>query len=1840
MQNVIHVTLDPTTRAKTFVVSLRDVALVVVLSVVMIFGAYLRFAGMNWDDYSYLHPDERFLTLQVLGPLGGRLQPTDWTWKSSGTPGITTSAAEQLPLCTGRYPQVGSDPTTIGVGGYFDTMCSTWNPNNVGVGGYVYGTLPLFIAKVVNDAWADMSPNLPEALKYNGVHLAWRVSSAFWDTGTILLVFLMAWRLMGKWPGVLAAALYCLAVLPIQKAHFGTVNATTSFFTALALYAAISVQKQGKLWDYVLFGVAFAAALAGRINMVPLAGVVVLSAILYTLPAFDEKLAWEHRRALLTRAVIGLVLAGFVSVICFRIFNPYAFMGPSFFGVSLNPRWLQDVQEGSFNVSGGSDGPPNWQWLGRANYIFPLLHITVWGLGIAFGVTMLLSWLSAGWGLLRFRAGALQVAIPFIWILVYFGWLGGIWVTTMRYYLPLYASFAVLTAWGLTTLFMNVRKHVALYNMGQWRVWAAGGVIAFVVGFTLLWALMFTNIYRVMLTRVQGAHWLWENVPADFAMEVRNRETNSPIANVPLINIAIPNRIYAPEGAPITEVASEIDVGGGYVDYFTATANGVITHVYAPRLGDPANSNTPKTVRVTLSDPADTINTVSGTLTSDFLRTTHPLGTEYHIPLDQPFYVEQGKQYTFAVEVIGGRLYIGGSVVATEGTWDDRLTTVNTCTLPNNLSITANGALPSGLVSQNQCNGRGLTYTTAHINMDLYMSMEDGPAKRDIILRTLDEADYLAITSNRFYDTQSRNPMRWPFSTHYYEALFAGELGFELVAQFDETFEFGPFRVSDQYLPNYSGPRWLNEFEADEAFHVYDHPAVFVFRKSANYNPAAVRRVLDAALGTPQQALTVGQCPENLGEFYCSTDLVGQVVRTSLDADASPTLLQQPRDVRAINEAGGTWSELFPRDSIVNAPLIFGGVDYGGMRTTLLWWWTIIVFGWVAFPLLFVAFPFLSDRGYGLAKISGLLLVSWLSWFLTSARLPLWSQTGLAICLVALFGISLAVSWRWRADLLAHIRQYRWRLLSIELITLIAFLAFVGVRLTNPDLWHNAMGGEKPMDFAYFNATLRTTIFPAFDPWHAGGYINYYYYGFVLVGAPTLLLGVVPSVAYNLVIPTLFALTGIGAFSVAFNAAAAWRARQQVPANPWVAGVAAFVLAVVLGNLGTIAVFVEGLAQTGGYNRPHYIEEDLIQTYQDANNGALPADEMLTQFRMQAQTESRSVSLSILWRGVRRLNDGRILDLGTNRWYWAPTRIIAEESATNPKGRDNAIHEMPFFTFLYADLHAHMIAMPLIFIVLAFLLNELLKDGARPALSACLSIGLGALTVGLLRATNTWDWLTFMILSFGGLGFVWWTRWKFRSETLIALALAALALGYMLTRQHTGIPDMASTLARYGALGVAGLFVLAWALWAPLSRAALTEALLVFGGFFAVQWFVALPFTNYFATAFSSAEVWEGPITSLGAYLTIHGLFLFLILSLLIWESVRWMSAVPMSALRGRFYPVMVALGAAGVGLVVVLSVGLVGYPVVWVGLPLLAWTSLLFFRPQQSAVMRFLLALVGLGLGLTLGVEFVVLSGDIGRQNTLFKFYIQVWLLFSVVGGVALATLVQATDRWSDWVRVPWFLVVGVMVAAAALYPVMATRGRAADRFNTQIPVSLDGMSYMQYVFTYGEEVRPGIASMIPFDGDYPAIRWMQDNIQGTPTIMEGMSSSEYKWGNRFAIYTGLPSVQGWRHHQSQQRSLPPMTDLVNLRNANVNAFYLTNDITAAWRILRHYSVRYVVVGELERARYISQPTDLQQFNGIAKFDQMVLMGLLTPVYQDGNTTIYQVNVDAILPELLTARG
>lgn len=131
----------------------------------------------------------------------------------------------------------------------------------------------------------------------------------------------------------------------------------------------------------------------------------------------------------------------------------------------------------------------------------------------------------------------------------------------------------------------------------------------------------------------------------------------------------------------------------------------------------------------------------------------------------------------------------------------------------------------------------------------------------------------------------------------------------------------------------------------------------------------------------------------------------------------------------------------------------------------------------------------------------------------------------------------------------------------------------------------------------------------------------------------------------------------------------------------------------------------------------------------------------------------------------------------------------------------------------------------------------------------------------------------------------------------------------------------------------------------------------------------------------------------------------------------------------------------------------------------------------------------------------------------------------------------------------------------------------------------------------------------------DYEAIQWMRQNIKGSPVIMEG-NTGLYHWGNRYSIYTGLPTVIGWDWHTKQQYSLLP-GDLIDYRIGLVREFYNTPDPERAVEIASRYDVSYVIVGGLERAVYDA--------NGLNKFDTASDMWNL--VYQNEQVKIYQVH-------------
>jgi hypothetical protein len=230
----------------------------------------------------------------------------------------------------------------------------------------------------------------------------------------------------------------------------------------------------------------------------------------------------------------------------------------------------------------------------------------------------------------------------------------------------------------------------------------------------------------------------------------------------------------------------------------------------------------------------------------------------------------------------------------------------------------------------------------------------------------------------------------------------------------------------------------------------------------------------------------------------------------------------------------------------------------------------------------------------------------------------------------------------------------------------------------------------------------------------------------------------------------------------------------------------------------------------------------------------------------------------------------------------------------------------------------------------------------RPTWIAILATALGGLAVGLLRPTNSWDWITYLVLGMVGLLFAIYLRRE------------------RLTR-HT-------LLAWVGQVG-----------W-----------------FFAAQTLAALPFLTYFATSYNAARSFEGNKTPIWVYLTIHGLFLFIVVSLLVWQTARLLQRLYVRDFVGRAWSLLVATGLAAVALVTLIFVGLSGqiwlfdfpFPVALIALPLIAWCGLLFLVPDQSRELRIVYALTALALAVSLGVEIVVLEGDIGRQNTFFKFY------------------------------------------------------------------------------------------------------------------------------------------------------------------------------------------------------------------------------------------------------------
>jgi YYY domain-containing protein len=1538
----------------------------------------LRLVNVNWDNGTHLHPDERHIT--------------------------SVSVSLRVPSSLGQY---------------FDTDSSPLNPYNHDTPSFVYGTLPIFLDKVVSETldWSSSKPVLDkiippgsvEKVSYDQTNLVGRGLAAFFDVGTVLLIFLIGRRLYGSKVGLLAALLLATAAFPIQNAHFFVVDPFLTFFATLTLYFCVRIAQQGGGWNYALAGLALGFATASKVTGVAMAPVIGLAALIHHWPAMvqlgrraglypspapaerpGEKLLrqlqdmrgqalaerpgekrWSKVLLPLVPPAFGLLLALFVAFCTFRVAQPYAFETPrwsdlAFWSIRLNPRWVADQRNQNNLLGGEASFPPSVQWIGRTAYLHPLQNMVLWGMGPALGLAAWGGFLYVLWRAV-FRREASHL-LPAFWVAIYFLFMGRQFSLYMRYFLPMYGPLALFAAYLLFDVW-RAAKEGNFGWLGALRpkvrhalARTAKAAVVAVVALAVLWGLAFASIYTRPVTRVTASHWINQNIPA-------------------------------------------------------------------------------------------------------------------------------------------------GSAIATEA-WDDDL--------------------PLGLPG-------GHSYRT----VSLGVVEVDSTQKLAQMADALDQADYISISSNRAYGSLTRVPAAYPMMVRYYDALFAGDLGFRKVATF--TSYPGLLGIS---VPDDS---------AEESFTVYDHPKVMIFQKTPEYSRDHLVSVLTDGPTDGVTGLTPATSSQN-------------------------ALLLRPKDLEK-QVSGGTWTSLFDPNSFSN-------------RFPLVTWLLLVEAASLALvPLAVVLFRRLPDGGYLLTKPLGVLALAYPVWLGASLKLFDFTRGSSLAVLFLLVLVGGLTAYRTRDSLRDYIRQHRRMILFGEVLFLGAFVAFYFIRLNNPDLWHAARGGEKPMDFAYLNAIVRSTTIPPYDPWFSGGYINYYYFGHFMTANLVKLTGILPEVAFNLAVPLFFAACVAAAFSVGYNLAEAarrllCRRPGRLPIPAWtavLAGLMAAFLVTVAGNLKGADVMVDQLSDIS----PWHTGIPVVD----------PA-------------------LAVIGGGTKVLFGAADLPRYD---YWAPSRAIT----TNPG--NNAITEFPYFTFLFADLHAHLMAIPFMIVSLglglALVLNarsEASAGGRSPASRERLYVTLGlvallGLVVGALRWINSWDYPTFLII-----------------------ALAAVFIAERARRGRVDMPMLRRTIV-LGAL----LALLSWAFFLPFSRN------------------YAMPATGFQGMPDPS----ELPRTPFNQYLSHFGVFIFLTGSLLTFLAYRAVRR------RGAKRSLM-ALVATGVGVFVLatLVVGLAGpvsklipgititglsadgflseiftntIPVASFSffalavVALLAWEESRSKRPDTS-LRLLVLGMIAMALLLSASVEIAVLNPDIGRQNTVFKFYLQIWILLALASSFSLWYLLTAlAPHWDSFgqrlraslerpsaamPRLAFAVGLVVLLLAALVYPIEATRWRVRmdDRFPdaSQQGTTLvaaggttnNGMAFMQKA-VYQDDKGP-----IELKYDYDAIMWLRNDVAGSPTIIEGYTPL-YRWGSRISIYTGLPTVLGWDWHQTQQRGR--FAYLVQERLQDVNTFYSTPDPTVADAILQKYGISYVIVGQVERLYYPAE--------GIAKFESMAGHSL-EAVYSNPQTIIYHV--------------
>lgn len=843
------------------------------------------------------------------------------------------------------------------------------------------------------------------------------------------------------------------------------------------------------------------------------------------------------------------------------------------------------------------------------------------------------------------------------------------------------------------------------------------------------------------------------------------------------------------------------------------------------------------------------------------------------------------------------------------------------------------------------------------------------------------------------------------------------------------------------------------------------------------------------------------------------------------------------------------------------------------------WWLLVVAAGVAALPLCARLLSGLPDRGYTLARAAGLLLVGYVYWLLGSLGFLRNDIGGMLLSWLVVLGLGLLLYFNGqRLDLRSWWRENRAVVISGELLFAALFLGWIVYRA-----YQNGLSGtEKPMDLMFISGIMRGQTFPPPDPWLSGYSISYYYFGYVIAAMLSLASGVSGPVGYNAFAALLFALTGLTVFGVVYNLVRsramtipAYQAAEPSFSNQRSAiltGLVGMTMVILMGNFQFLLIEIPYQTRTAPEAYLQFMgneDRDVYPERQQARAAGIPDDQPVT-----LQPRGLEPDQLEFW------------------WWFRASRTLRDYNLDGTTGT-TPINEFPQFSFLLADNHPHVMALPFVALALGLALN-LLLTWRSPTRAETLFY---ALVIGGLIFLNTWDGPVY----------------------------AAVLIGMDVLRRYLRghgrlfIPDWIGTVVFGLAVGVMAVIFYLPFLVSFRSQASgfvpnlLTPTLpqhyfIMFGAFILILAF-------YFIYEVRSATARPNWRFGCGAtFYVLIGLTVFTLLLVAV--------AVAVPQLRAGALQMIDAAGGWGAVLPIILTRRLRGLLTVVLLLAAL-WVIVarLFPRvnPQSDddrpesvvgypAASGYALVLIGAGVGLTLIPEFFFLRDNFGsRINTIFKFYYQAWLLFSIGSAWAVYAILSsgAGQRTSAVFRATFASVTTAAVLIGLLYPVFGILTRAETEGGSRTAT--------------GGLTLDGGTTLIGGD-DYASIACFGAYVEpGEIVVTEalgGAYNNPYPTG-RVPAFIGVPVVLGWINHQGQWRG-DTFNQTVGTRQPDIETLYRNLRWDVVVPIIQRYGIDYIFYGYSERQTYGSAGED--------KF-----LEVLEPVCQRGSSVFYRVSDTAL---------